>query len=67
MVITTDTEESRFLTIFQILVIFPNEYHHMGGTRMATNNQLGVVDQDLKVHGLNNFFILGSSVFPVDL
>jgi len=39
-------------------------YHHMGGTRMAENSKLGVVDRNSKIFGLDNGFILGSSVFP---
>jgi len=39
-------------------------YHHMGGTRMAENSKLGVVDKNSKIFGLDNGFILGSSVFP---
>ena len=39
-------------------------HHHMGGTRMAENSKLGVVDRNSKIFGLDNGFILGSSVFP---
>jgi choline dehydrogenase-like flavoprotein len=39
-------------------------HHHMGGTRMSTDPTTGVVDADLKVHGLANLFVAGSSVFP---
>ncbi len=42
--------------------IFAN-YHHMGGTIMG-KNQTSVVDQNLKVHGVKNLYIAGSSVFP---
>ena len=47
----------------------PNEdmmaiWHHMGGTRMSDDPASGVVDKNLKVHGLGNLFIGGSSVFP---
>ncbi|MFT3801751.1 MAG: GMC family oxidoreductase [Burkholderiaceae bacterium] len=38
--------------------------HHMGGTRMSTDTQRGVVDTDLRIHGLSNFYVCGSSVFP---
>jgi len=40
------------------------QYHHYGGTRMHDNPQLGVVDADCRVHGVENLFIAGSSVFP---
>ena len=38
-------------------------YHHMGGTRMASNPAEGVVDANCKVFGMSNLFIGGSSVF----
>lgn len=37
--------------------------HHMGGTRMALDASGGVVDGNCKVFGLDNLFIVGSSVF----
>ena len=39
-------------------------WHHMGGTRMSDDPARGVVDKNLKVHGLGNLYIGGSSVFP---
>lgn len=39
-------------------------WHHMGTTRMHDSPKHGVVDQHGKVHGLNNLYIAGSSVFP---
>jgi choline dehydrogenase-like flavoprotein len=38
--------------------------HHMGTTRMADSPRQGVVDRDCRVHGVDNLFIAGSSVFP---
>ncbi len=38
--------------------------HHMGSTRMSRDPSTGVVDPDCRIHGLDNFFIAGSSVFP---
>ena len=38
-------------------------HHHMGGTRMGTDPILSVVDADCKVHGMENLWIGGSSVF----
>jgi choline dehydrogenase-like flavoprotein len=43
---------------------FKDVAHHMGTTRMADNPEIGVVDQNCKVHGIDNLFIAGSSVFP---
>lgn len=37
--------------------------HHMGGTRIGLNSFDSVVDKNLKVHGVENLFITGSSVF----
>ena len=37
--------------------------HQMGGTRMGINENDSVVDKNLKVHGTENLFITGSSVF----
>jgi choline dehydrogenase-like flavoprotein len=39
-------------------------YHHTGTTRMSENIDSGVVDKNCKVHGINNLYIAGSSVFP---
>lgn len=38
--------------------------HHMGTTRMSATPHQGVVDEQCKVHGVNNLFIAGSAVFP---
>jgi choline dehydrogenase-like flavoprotein len=44
---------------------FDRGFHHpMGGTRMHEDPREGVVDPDLKVHGVSNLFVIGSSVFP---
>lgn len=37
--------------------------HHMGTTRMSASPKDGVVDTDCKVHGIDNLYIGGSSVF----
>lgn len=39
-------------------------YHQIGGTRMSMSPAHGVVDADCRVHGYENMFIAGSSVFP---
>jgi choline dehydrogenase-like flavoprotein len=39
-------------------------WHHMGTTRMHDSPQFGVVDRHCKVHGIQNLYIAGSSVFP---
>jgi choline dehydrogenase-like flavoprotein len=44
--------------------MFEGNLHHLGTTRMHVDPRHGVVDPDGKVHGLENLFIAGSSVFP---
>lgn len=39
-------------------------HHHMGTTRMHKNPQQGVVDSNCRVHGIDNLFVAGSSLFP---
>ena len=48
----------------QKLKKFNSMAHHMGTTRMSTSSNKGVVNKNLKVHGINNLFIVGSSIFP---
>ena len=38
--------------------------HYMGSTRMHRDPERGVVDENARVHGLQNLFVAGSSVFP---
>lgn len=38
-------------------------FHHMGTTRMASDRRAGVVDANCRVHGVENLFVAGSSVF----
>ena len=37
--------------------------HHIGTTRMSADDRTGVVDPDCRVHGTENLFVGGSSVF----
>jgi choline dehydrogenase-like flavoprotein len=39
-------------------------YHYMGTTRMSVDPQAGVVDKNCAVHGMENLYVAGSSVFP---
>ena len=39
-------------------------WHHMGTTMMSADASRGVVDADCRVHGLQNLYVAGSSVFP---
>ncbi len=44
--------------------IFTSAAHHVGTLRMASSSNNGVVDQNLKVFGVNNLFVCDGSVFP---
>lgn len=39
-------------------------HHHMGTTRMSDSPKFGVVDPNARVHGVENLYIAGSSIFP---
>ena len=39
-------------------------YHHMGTTRMSADPRSGVTDPTGRVHGVENLYVVGSSVFP---
>lgn len=39
-------------------------HHHMGTTRMGEDPARSVVDADARVHGIDNLYIAGSSIFP---
>jgi choline dehydrogenase-like flavoprotein len=41
-----------------------DSFHTMGTTRMAFDPRHGVVDSDLRVHGLENLYVSGASTFP---
>jgi choline dehydrogenase-like flavoprotein len=38
--------------------------HHAGTTRMADDPRQGVVDRDGRLHGVDNLYVAGPSVFP---
>jgi choline dehydrogenase-like flavoprotein len=40
------------------------DQHHMGTTRMQRDPRMGVVDENCRVHGVENLYVTGSSVFP---
>jgi choline dehydrogenase-like flavoprotein len=39
-------------------------WHNMGTTRMHTDPRSGVVNEDCRLHTVNNLYIAGASVFP---
>jgi choline dehydrogenase-like flavoprotein len=38
--------------------------HHIGTTRISVSPRAGVVDENCRVHGMQNLFVAGSAVFP---
>jgi choline dehydrogenase-like flavoprotein len=40
------------------------DQHHMGTTRMDADPKQGVVDENCRVHGVENLYVAGCSVFP---
>lgn len=46
---------------------FTGIHHPMGGTRMDADPRMGVVDENAAVHGLENLYVAGSSVFSTGL
>lgn len=45
-------------------VTFDDSYHWMGGTRMSASAADGVVDTNLKLHGVRNAYVCSASVYP---
>ena len=46
------------------VVTFDNSHHDMGGTRMSDSAGEGVVDTNLRLHGVENAYVCSASVFP---
>jgi choline dehydrogenase-like flavoprotein len=42
----------------------PNSHHHLGATRMGTDEKTGVTDGYGQVFGTENLFVAGGSLFP---
>jgi choline dehydrogenase-like flavoprotein len=43
---------------------FRDSFHHIGGTRMSTSEDQGVVAPDLRLFGTKNAYVCSTSVFP---
>jgi choline dehydrogenase-like flavoprotein len=39
-------------------------FHYIGTTRMSRSEGDGVVDENAKVHGIDNLYVAGASIFP---
>ncbi len=52
------------LTLQDVWPVAQDASHHMGTTRMGLDPKVSVVDPNLKVHGVDNVWIAGASVFP---
>lgn len=52
------------LTPDTIRGIVRGHFHHMGTARMSARPEDGVVDTNVKVHGIDNLFVAGSAVYP---
>ena len=50
----------------QAPILWPGTHHHVGTTRMSANPNEGVVDENCAVHGVQNLFVAGCSVFPTE-
>jgi len=48
----------------QLASTFRDSFHHIGGTRMATSGEFGVVDPNLRLFGTKNAYVCSTSVFP---
>jgi len=57
--------QSRLLDEPDLVPDYQDCAHPTGATRMSVNDQRGVVDSHCRIHGLQNLFVAGSSVFPV--
>ena len=40
-----------------------DNYHHVGGARMGTSQEDGVVDKNLRVFGTSNLYVAGAATF----
>lgn len=51
----------------EILFSLASTAHILGGCPMGKTKAEGVVDENFKVHGYNNFYILDGSIMPCNL
>ncbi len=48
----------------ELVSTFRDSFHHLGGTRMATSEESGAVNPDLRLFGTKNAYVCSTSVFP---
>ena len=56
--------DARGVRDIELVGEFVRAHHHMGTCRMSSDPALGVVNSDCRVHGVENLFLAGASVFP---
>jgi choline dehydrogenase-like flavoprotein len=44
--------------------LYSDASHHIGTARMSASPREGVVNEQCRVHGVDNLFVAGSAVFP---
>ncbi|MDH3441019.1 MAG: GMC family oxidoreductase, partial [Gammaproteobacteria bacterium] len=62
--IATYLLEARGCRDIAVIGDYIRAHHHMGTCRMAADPADGVVDANCRVHGIDNLFLAGASVFP---
>ncbi|WP_035663307.1 GMC oxidoreductase [Bradyrhizobium sp. Ec3.3] len=50
--------------VSSVLAQASDGFHQLGTTRMSLDPSAGIVDQNCRVHGLENLFLVSGSVFP---
>jgi choline dehydrogenase-like flavoprotein len=58
-----DTPPGFFIDNSVVLGLCSDSNHHMGSMRMSRDPEKGIVDPDLRLHGIANGYVLSSSVF----
>lgn len=58
------TVSAKPLTPVNVDGLVRGHFHNIGTTRMSDKPETGVVDANLKVHGIDNLYIAGASVYP---
>jgi len=53
-----------FITDTDLEIEIGGHAHQMGTTRMSSEAEFGVVNENCQVHGIENLYLIGSSVFP---